>query len=109
MAQEQNEAAESELTWAKLWKWVGILYAVSLVGFLIKASSQMGGLAFENVWQFIAVLSLPAIHMFWFALIALIYLSFKKFQINAASGFFKTMGWLYVIFVVSRLISGTQI
>lgn len=109
MAKEQIGAADAELTWGKVWKWVGILYALSLLGFLIKASAQMGGLAFQNVWQFVAVLSLPAIHMFWLALIAFIYLAFKKFQINAASGFLSTLGWIYVIFVVFRLISGRQI
>lgn len=108
-----NETSETQappqLTWAKVWAWVGILYAASLFGFLIKASAQMGGLGFKNIFQVVAVALLPAIHMFWFAVIAAVYLATKKFDVSKAPDFMKTAAWLYVIFVAFRLISGKQI
>lgn len=97
------------LEWKTIWKWIAILYSISLIGFTIKASVQMGGLEFQNAWQFIAFASLPAIHMFWFAVIAIIYLLTKQFKIEQAAGFLSILGWVYVIFIVFRLISSQQL
>lgn len=106
---EKNGQFNTELTWVKVWKWIGVLYGLSLLGFLIKFSVQMGGMTFQNIWQFLAVLLLPAVHMFWLALIGFIYLAFKKFKVVHAASFLSSLGMIYVIFVIFRLFSVEQI
>ncbi len=51
MGAETTKTAANELTWARLWKWIGILYVASLVGVLIKTSVQ--GLELQNMWQYV--------------------------------------------------------
>jgi hypothetical protein len=109
MIEVSETRAQPQLTWKTVWAWVGILYAASLFIFFIKASAQMGSLLFKNIWQVFVVALLPAIHMFWFAVIIAVYLATKKFDVSKAPDFMKTMAWFYVIFVAFRLISGQQI
>ena len=104
MDNRQQEKAPP-LTWGAVGKWVGVLYGVSLVGFLIKLRAQPDVLMFQNVWHFAAWLSLPAIHMFWFIAIAIIYLAFRRFKLENTRGFLHTLAWSYVAFVIFRLIS----
>jgi len=106
---EKNLGSQSGMTWGRACKSVGILYALTLLGFMIKFSAQMDGLVFQNIWQFVAVLTLPAIHMFWFAVIALAYLTYKKFHIAQSWSVLSMLGWVYVIYVVFRLISARSI
>tara|TARA_B100001964_G_scaffold201971_1_gene230008 strand:- start:1744 stop:2052 length:309 start_codon:yes stop_codon:yes gene_type:complete len=100
---------EKTMTYQKLWKWVGILYVFSLIGFFIKASTQMGGIAFANIAQIIAIFFLPLVQMFWFGIIILVYLSFKKFKIESTDGFLNTMAIIYIISVLFRLLSSRSL
>jgi hypothetical protein len=105
MSSDGNKPVPKPMTWQTLWFWVATLYGVSLLGFFIRAAGQMGGLLFENIWQVVAIGLLPAIHMFWFAVIGVGYLGIKKFTIAETGGFFAAMAWIYVVVVVFRLIS----
>lgn len=109
MGETTEAPVQPELTWGKVWKWVGILYGASLFGFFVKASSQTGGLLFKNVVLVFGVALQPAIQMFWFAVIILVYLATKKFDVSKAQGFMSTMAWIYIIYVAFRLFSGLLI
>ena len=109
MTKAEKTADRSQLTWTQVCKWVGILYAVSLFGFLIKATSQIGYILYENVWQLAAVVILPFVYMFWFFVVALLYLATKKFDVSKAEGFMTAIAWIYVVFVALRLVSGRPI
>lgn len=104
MADVSETQDHPQLTWKKVWAWVGIIYVASFFGFLIRVSAQIGGL-FKNIYVLPVVILLPAIHMFWFAVIIAVYLATKKFDVSRAQKFMKTMAWLYVIYVAFRLIS----
>ena len=107
MESETTKAAGSDLTWSRVWKWVGILYVATLVAVLIKTSAQ--GLEFQNIWQYMAVAALPVIYMFWFAAVGFVYLAFKRFRVGNATGFLRFLAIVYVIFVAIRLMLGGTI
>lgn len=109
-ASEEQSIGSNELTWGGVGKWTGILYVLSMLGFLIKISVQMGGeIGSLNIPQLIAIVLLPATQMALFVIIAVIYLAFKKFKVSDAGGFLGTLGWIYVIAVAFRLVSGQQL
>lgn len=104
MEAKKTNTAASELTWSRVWKWVGLLYVASVVGFFQKAQAQ--GLELQNIGQYLAIALLPAAYMFWFAVVAVAYFAFKRFRVQNAGVFLEILAISYVISVGARLIYG---
>ena len=93
------------LSWAKLWRWVLVLYIVAFFGYFVKASNQSPPVQFENIWQVVAIAFLPAIPFIIFAVPFFIWLAIRSFNIARCAGLAKFLAMIYIIWTFFQLIS----
>ncbi|MFT5314854.1 MAG: hypothetical protein ACI9UK_000679 [Candidatus Krumholzibacteriia bacterium] len=101
-----SQATKTLITWPRFFKWLFVIYAISLFGVFLKIYIQEGGrFIFQNYAQVIAVSLIPLMFMMLTSPIFLVGFAYKRFKIQNTRTILGFTVLIYSISLLTRLLS----